>query len=429
MNVKRIVAKTSREAMRQLRDVLGANAVILSNRTVDGGVEVLAMASEDIASIAPAAADRPSSRQETQQSEPEPAPRFNRNLIERISTAHQVTPSAPVEPYEQARAPIADSAQLAQSVISEIKAMQSSLENQLAELAWRDLPGRDPAAASVMRDMLAAGFSATLARELLETLPKGDTEQAQAWMRNTLMKRLHVMQSENDMLESGGVFALMGPTGAGKTTTTAKLAARFVVRHGADKLALLTTDSYRIGGHEQLRIYGKILGVTVHAVRDAADLRVALTELRHKHTVLIDTVGMSQRDQAVAEQVEMLCEAGKPIKRLLLLNATSHGETLNEVVEKYQARGLDGCILSKIDEAASLGPVLDCAIRHQLNVHYLATGQRVPEDLHIANRQYLIHRAFRSRPLSSHWQLNDSELAFALAGSKNLSRESAVNLG
>lgn len=431
MNVKRIVAKTSREAMRQLRDVLGANAVILSNRTVDGGVEVLAMASEDIASIAPPAMDRPAPapRQETPQSEPEPAPRFNRNLIERISAAQQMAAPTPVAAPDPERVPGADSAQLAQSVISEIKAMQSSLENQLAELAWRDLPGRDPAAASVMRDMLSAGFSATLARELLETLPKGDTEQAQAWMRNTLMKRLHVMQSENDMLESGGVFALMGPTGAGKTTTTAKLAARFVVRHGADKLALLTTDSYRIGGHEQLRIYGKILGVTVHAVRDAADLRVALSELRHKHTVLIDTVGMSQRDQAVAEQVEMLCQAGKPIKRLLLLNATSHGDTLNEVVEMYQARGLDGCILSKIDEAASLGPALDCAIRHQLNVHYLATGQRVPEDLHIANRQYLIHRAFKSRPLSSHWQLNDSELAFALAGSKNGSRESAVNLG
>ena len=185
-------------------------------------------------------------------------------------------------------------------------------------------------------------------------------------MRNTLMKRLQVVQSETDMLDAGGVFALMGPTGAGKTTTTAKLAARFVVRHGAEKLALLTTDSYRIGGHEQLRIYGKILGVTVHAVRDAADLRLALSELRNKHTVLIDTVGMSQRDQAVAEQVEMLCQAGKQIKRLLLLNATSHGDTLDEVVQAYQTRGLDGCILSKIDEAASLGPALDCAIRHQL---------------------------------------------------------------
>ncbi|HRK77446.1 MAG TPA: flagellar biosynthesis protein FlhF [Thiobacillus sp.] len=423
MNVKRIVAKTSREAMRQLRDALGPDAVILSNRAVEGGVEVLALAAEDIASMAPPVVEAPAISAPAKtpaavvqdETEAAPAVTIKRRLVERVAV------------------PSTDSAQLAQSVVGEIrgeiKAMQMRLESQLADLAWRDLPGRDPAGAAVMRDMLAAGFSATLARELLETLPKGDTEQAQSWAKNTLMKRLQVMQSETDMLDGGGVFALMGPTGAGKTTTTAKLAARFVVRHGADKLALLTTDSYRIGGHEQLRIYGKILGVAVHAVRDAADLRLALSELRNKHTVLIDTVGMSQRDQAVAEQVEMLCQAGKPIKRLLLLNATSHGDTLNEVVQAYQTRGLDGCILSKIDEAASLGPALDCAIRHQLSVHYLATGQRVPEDLHLANRQYLIHRAFKARTQASPWQLDDSELAFALSGIQAAHHESAVSLG
>jgi flagellar biosynthesis protein FlhF len=417
MNVKRIVAATSREAMRQLRDTLGPDAVILSNRAVDGGVEVLALPAEAIAAMAPPVVDTPApapargAAKAESRAEPEPAVSFKRRLIERVAVPSQ------------------ESAQLAQSVISEIKTLQTRLESQLADLAWRDLPGRDPAGATLMRDMLAAGFSATLSRELLESLPKSDVEQAQAWMRNTLMKRLNVMQNETDMLDGGGVFALMGPTGAGKTTTTAKLAARFVVRHGADKLALLTTDSYRIGGHEQLRIYGKILGVTVHAVRDAADLRLALSELRNKHTVLIDTVGMSQRDQAVAEQVEMLCQAGKQIKRLLLLNATSHGDTLNEVVQAYQMRGLDGCILSKVDEAASLGPALDCAIRHELTVHYLATGQRVPEDLHLANRQYLIHRAFKTRSLSSPWQLDDSELAFAMSGIQSIQRESAVARG
>ena len=425
MNVKRIVAKTSREAMRQLRDVLGPDAVILSNRAVEGGVEVLAMPAEDIAAIAPPVVEapvhvvsarkpEPSMQREPEpekEMEPAPAVTIKRRLIERVAM------------------PSDDSAQLAQSVISEIKAMQMRLESQLADMAWRDLPGRDPSGAAMIRDMLSAGFSASLAREMLDSLPKGDLEQSQAWMRNTLMKRLRVMQNETSMLDDGGVFALMGPTGAGKTTTTAKLAARFVVRHGAEKLALLTTDSYRIGGHEQLRIYGKILGVTVHAVRDAADLRLALSELRNKHTVLIDTVGMSQRDQAVAEQVEMLCQAGKQIKRLLLLNATSHGETLNEVVQAYQTRGLDGCILTKVDEAASLGPALDCAIRHELNVHYLATGQRVPEDLHLANRQYLIHRAFKTRSLASPWQLDESELTFALSGNQSTQRESAVSFG
>ncbi|MDP1925357.1 MAG: flagellar biosynthesis protein FlhF, partial [Thiobacillus sp.] len=259
MNVKRIVAKTSREAMRELRELLGPDAVILSNRAVDGGVEVLALAADDIASMAPPAVEKPVSapaaapvfRHAGLGRTPEPAPEvtIKRRLIERVAVPSQ------------------ESAQLAKSVISEIKTLQTRLESQLADLAWRDLPGRDPAGAALMREMLTAGFSATLAREMLEALPKGDADQAQVWMRNTLMKRLQVMQNETDMLDAGGVFALMGPTGAGKTTTTAKLAARFVARPGAEKLALLTTDSYRIGGHEQLRIYGKILGVTVHAVR------------------------------------------------------------------------------------------------------------------------------------------------------------------
>lgn len=423
MNVKRIVAKTSREAMRQLREVLGPDAVILSNRAVDGGVEVLALPAEAIAAMAPPVVETPPPRA------PEPAP-----VRQEARSAREAVDAEPAVTFkrrliERVAVPSQDSAEIAQSIIGEIKAMRSRLESQISDLAWRDLPGRDPAGAALMRDLLSAGFSAALARDMLDGLPRGEHENdAQAWMRNTLMKRLNVMQSETDLLDAGGVFALMGPTGAGKTTTTAKLAARFVVRHGADKLALLTTDSYRIGGHEQLRIYGKILGVTVHAVRDAADLRLALSELRNKHTVLIDTVGMSQRDQAVAEQVEMLCQAGQPIKRLLMLNATSHGDTLNEVVEAYRRRGLDGCILTKIDEAASLGPALDCAIRHDLMVHYLATGQRVPEDLHLANRQYLIHRAFKTRTLSSPWQLDEHELAYAMNG-YGVHAESAVSLG
>jgi flagellar biosynthesis protein FlhF len=170
----------------------------------------------------------------------------------------------------------------------------------------------------------------------------------------------------------------------------------------------------------------------VHSVRDAPDLRLALAELRGKQTVLIDTVGMSQRDQAVAEQIAMLDHAGKPIKRLLLLNATSHGDTLNEVVQAYQGQGMSGCIVSKIDEAASLGPVLDCAIRNKLLVHYVATGQRVPEDLHLGNRQYLVHRAFKYRPGQSPYYVGDHDLPLVMtAGNAMASQhaESAVSLG
>ncbi|HCN87790.1 MAG TPA: flagellar biosynthesis protein FlhF, partial [Oxalobacteraceae bacterium] len=180
-------------------------------------------------------------------------------------------------------------------------------------------------------------------------------------------------------------------------------------------LALITTDGYRIGGYEQLRIYGKILGVMVHSVKDEADLRIALDELRGKHTVLIDTVGVSQRDKMVAEQVAMLSGAGTPIKRLLCLSATSTGETLSEVVRAYQGDKLAGCIMTKLDEAATIGNVLDVVIRQKLNLYYVANGQRVPEDLHVANQQYLVDRAFKLKRETAPFQFQDEELPLVVA--------------
>jgi len=166
------------------------------------------------------------------------------------------------------------------------------------------------------------------------------------------------------------------------------------VRYGADRLALLTTDGYRIGAQEQLRIYGRILGVPVFVVRDGEDLRRTLADLRDKHMVLIDTVGMSQRDRMVAEQAAMLMRAGE-VNRLLLLNAGCRGDTLDDVVRAYAGEDLAGCIMTKVDEATALAPALDCIVRHGLTLSYVANGQRVPEDLHLPNRNYLLHRAFK----------------------------------
>ncbi len=447
MSVQRIFAKTSREALRRLKNELGEEAVILSNRPVEGGVEILALAAADVAALTrPAEQDRrenlapvppvfrrapaPAARAEDSASAEAPVP-----VAATVPTPVPTPVTGPVAAQVVALPTVPQPSESASvNVLDEIRLMRDSLEAQIADMAWSDLPRREPLKSGLLKEMLNAGFSAALARKLMEKLPAGllDREQGLSWVRNFLVKNLITLDGEERLLEQGGIFALMGPTGVGKTTTTAKLAARFVVRHGAEKLALLTTDSYRIGGQEHLRIFGKILGVTVHAVRDGADLRLAIAELRNKHTILIDTVGMSQRDSGVAEQLAMFSQLGRPVKKLLLLNATSHGETLNEVVQAYQGQGLDGCILTKLDEAASLGSVLDCAIRHRLTVHYLATGQRVPEDLHLASRNYLVHRAFKLRPEASPYGLGDEDLALAMSLGAHQSaqgREMAVALG
>ncbi|NML32073.1 flagellar biosynthesis protein FlhF [Paraburkholderia antibiotica] len=286
------------------------------------------------------------------------------------------------------------------TVMNELSSMRGMMEEHFAGLLWGERQRRNPARAELTKHLFAAGFSAQLVQMMVDNLPEDvDTmDGGMDWVRSVLASNLPVMENEDALMERGGVFALMGPTGVGKTTTTAKLAARCVMRFGASKVALLTTDSYRIGGHEQLRIFGKILGVSVHAVKDSADLQLALSELRNKHIVLIDTIGMSQRDRLVSDQIAMLCRAGQPVQRLLLLNATSHGDTLNEVVQAYQRapdqQPLAGCIVTKLDEATNLGGVLDTVIRYKLPVHYVSTGQKVPENLYVATKKFLIKSAF-----------------------------------
>lgn len=418
MNVKKFSASTSREALRMVREALGPDAVILSNRSVNGGVEILALASEDMSSLAEPVVDKPAISQSTlaalapkRRTESEQSA----NLAQALENVRSATPDRNVPSSEIAE------------VMNEIRSMRGMLESQLAELSFGSLQKREPTKSSVLREMLAAGFSASLARYLIEKLPSGSTVEAGTnWVKSILARNLNVMNNESEILERGGVYALVGPTGVGKTTTTAKLAARCVMRHGPGKLALITTDGYRIGGYEQLRIYGKILGVMVHSVKDEADLRIALDELKGKHTVLIDTVGMSQRDRMVAEQIAMLSGAGRHVKRLLCLSATSTGETLNEVVRSYHGNGLAGCIMTKLDEAATIGSIVDVVIRQKLNLYYVANGQRVPEDLHVANQQYLVDRAFKLKRETAPFQFQDAELPLVMANTARAMNDNSL---
>lgn len=422
MNVRKFSARTSREAIRMLRDALGANAVILSNRNVDGMVEILAMADEAISSIASAGSDRVITPD---------TPKFP----PRVNSGHERN-SYPEKDATIFASSEAVSASELSKIMNEIRSMRGMLEAQLAELSWTNTQKRHPQKAEILKEMLATGLSASLSRYLVDKLPEAELqENGIDWIKSILTRNLSTISNESEILENGGVYALVGPTGVGKTTTTAKLAARCVMRHGPAKLALITTDGYRIGGYEQLRIYGKILGVMVHSVKDEADLRIALSELKNKHTVLIDTVGVSQRDKMVTEQVAMLSGADANVKRLLCLNATSTGETLSEVVRAYQGNGLAGCILTKLDEAATIGGALDIAIRQKLNIYYVASGQRVPEDLHVANKEYLVDRAFKLKRETAAFKFHDDELPLLMAsvamsgGSKPNYHAKEVSLG
>jgi flagellar biosynthesis protein FlhF len=393
-SARKFVAPTSREALRMAREALGDEAIVLTNRVVAEGVEIVAMVQQDVEAMqakAPAASAAPA------------APAF----------ALTPPPTAAAVPAPAPAVVAAD------SVLGELHSMRCMIEEQLAGVAWSEKQRRDPMRGRLLRTLLGAGFSARLSKAMLEHLPTGQSHaEGMAFVRSELIRTLPVLGDEDALLAQGGVYALMGPTGVGKTTTTAKLAARCVMRFGADKLALVTTDSYRIGAYEQLRIYGQILNVPVYAVKDAADLHLVLQDLRDKHMVLIDTVGMSQRDRAVSDQIAMLCNSHRPVKRLLLLNATSHGDTLNEVVHAYRHGSdseLAGCIFTKVDEATHPGALIDTAIRHRLPVHYVSCGQKVPENLMRADRAQLVDSVFQAHSASALFVPGEGDLNDAAA--------------
>ncbi|MDD4945753.1 MAG: flagellar biosynthesis protein FlhF [Gallionella sp.] len=397
MNIRKFIAPTARQALREIRNDLGEDAVILSNRSTPQGVEIVAMASEAMEQLTETSVRVPEAR------------RISRD-------AQQVDViSKPLKPALEATSvgkPAADVLPVESSIMMEIKAMHSTLQKQIETLSWNNVQQRDPQRAGLLRRMLNSGFSTLLARQLLDKMPQGG-EKGEAWVKQVLKRNVNVAGDADDIVAKGGVYALIGPTGVGKTTTTAKLAARAVVRYGADKVALLTTDSYRIGAYEQLKIYGKILGVAVHSVRDADDLRLTLSALRHKHLVLIDTVGMGQRDERVCEQREMIDATG--VQRLLVLNSTSGGDTLEEVVRMYHGNKVIGCIATKLDEAVNLGALLDVVVRHRLVMHFMANGQRVPEDLHPVNVDVLLHRAFKPVEEKTPFTLSAQEFPLMMA--------------
>ena len=301
------------------------------------------------------------------------------------------------------------SSELARDLAEVKRLLQTHVAHTVAAAMSADSPVR----AELLKQMFAAGFSAGMASEMVSQMPEqADIHSAVRWMQERLKADLQTLDVVST-IDEGGVYAFIGPTGVGKTTMVAKLAARCVLRFGRSQVALLTTDTYRIGAQEQLKVFAKILGLTITSVRDGADLAHKLEELSRKHVVLLDTAGMGQRDQLMIEQLSLLAEGRQHLKRVLVVSATTGLHTLDDVYETYrQALGAEpfwGVVLTKLDEAVSLAPMVECVIRHQLPVLFMANGQRVPEDLHVPNTGYLVHRSLRvkasiagSTPLDDH---------------------------
>ncbi len=383
MKVKRFFAPDMRQAIRLVREAQGPDAVILSNRQVDGGIEIIASVDYD-ESLLEREAGGAAQEEVTEPAEVNRAADTYARHTPAQAEVRDTTVSAPSIDWSQDPSIVA--------MRDEIRQLRGLLEDQLAHLAWGDMKRREPLHADVMRRLSSMEISSRLVERIsAPTVHARDEEHA--WKLAMAELAACVPVAEEDFLDQGGIVALVGSTGVGKTTSIAKLAARYVLRHGQRHVALVTTDSYRIGAHEQLMTYGRLLGIPVQVASDHNELRSTLNSLSDKRLVLIDTAGMSQRDVRLTEQFATLADTGLPIRTLLVLSATVHPSVMDETIRAFSGVPLDGAILTKLDEAASLGGVLSAVIEQQLPLRFVANGQRVPEDMQVARVSELLQLA------------------------------------
>jgi flagellar biosynthesis protein FlhF len=392
-----------RSALAQVRDTLGPDAVILSSGKIGSEVEVVAAMDMEVSRMAEAAiaansapanaivhpsfARHPDSIEARAEARATPAPP-ERRASSQISP--QLARAAAVAAPVAAPVPRADTD--TQGALAEMKDMRRMLEAQLATLAWNDMTRRSPIQAAMLKELAQLGITQDLANSLVRKIP-GNLNFSAA-RRFALATIARTIQTTGDRwLETGGIVAFAGPAGAGKTTLLAKLAARWVLRHGPRRIAIVSADSVRIGAHEQMHMLGRLLGVTTHNVYDVAELPELLYELRGCQFVMIDTAGTSPRDPELARRLRLLNNLQASIETSLVLPASTQAGAIDEVVQRFALSKPSSCVLTKVDEAVSLGGVLSALIRHKLPAAYLSDGQRVPEDLSPARSHVLVSRA------------------------------------
>ncbi len=377
MKIKRFQAADVRQAIKEVRDVLGPDAVILSNTRVDGGVEIVAATDYDESQF-----KRPSPAIS------EPARREAKVEINPSLANPAVAPAARPEPAQNVWSQEPTLVQMRK----EIAGMKDMLQSQLSDLAWKDMERINPIQVQLLHRHLAMGVQVELAKSIVaQSRQSDDLETAWRQSLGTLATQIPI-QADN-FLETGGIYSLVGPTGVGKTTTVAKMAARCALKHGAKNVGLITTDCFRVGGQEQLRTYARILGLPVRVARTHEELGSALNELLDRRFILIDTAGMNQRDMQLSEKFSLLRNQSPRIQNYLTLSATTQTNVLNDTIKAFSHLELSGCILTKTDETNSLGGAISAMIRHKLPLAYLCNGQQVPEDFSLARPASLVKDA------------------------------------
>lgn len=424
MKIKRFLAPNMREALKAVRLEQGPDAVILSNRRVDEYIEIIAALDYDDALMQQAlkrnelfAETRAEASDATG---PEDGAVDEATLSDDRAAAHETSageasvegvdqrPKADVHALIRRAAAQADhlpthridqtqvtdidlgagTADLG-AVHEELATLRGLVASQVATSRWQQRLTERPESAQVLRNLARLGLTSDVAEILSASLDGNDEALRQPWRAPVDMLCQHLPATEETLLEEGGVAAIVGPTGVGKTTTIAKLAGQYALRHGSRHVALVSMDAFRVGARDQLRLFARILNASLYEAHDQVSLRALLPELSEYKLVLIDTAGVSQRDVRLMQMLDGLSSQPVPVAIYLAMSATSDEYLLDEIVRCYQQVALRGAILTKVDEASRLGAPLSMCIRHQLPLAYVCDGQHVPDHLHGARERRL----------------------------------------
>lgn len=373
-----------RQGIRMVKEKQGPDAVILSTRKLDDGVELITAIDFDEASISRAIDDSPGNEKSP------PAQERNHSFSATEGSNHVGRDSSYLSFSDSTSCDTERKA--LQEMRQELAHVRQLIEDQISCFASGEIFADSPFRALLLSRLNRLGFPFSLVNRILKDVELTDNFE-ESWLSASQELKRRLQVTHDDILTKGGIVAMVGPTGVGKTTTVAKFAARFVLSHGPGSVALVTTDNYRIAAHEQLNIYGRILGVPVRVAADGEALQLVLEELQHKKLVMIDTAGMSQHDIRLSQQIRSLAEGSINVRKYLVISANSQTSVMEEVLGSFGYPDLHGCILTKLDETGNLGKALSVVIANQLPVAYVTDGQRVPEDIHPASVDDLLNRA------------------------------------
>ncbi|WP_339724892.1 flagellar biosynthesis protein FlhF [uncultured Paraglaciecola sp.] len=411
MKIRRFYGKDMREALKQVKDELGGDAVIMSNKKHADGIEIVA--AYDKEPNAQVLADKTESPTQAQVSRKTPTlseiigdtgPDSLKALLEKQAQSNSPAQIKDIEQpseknqqfYSNRPAPAKQDNQQ-QDALKEMRQELSSLRHilqfQVSGLIEQEKNRKHPLHGYLFQRLQQMGISDALAEEVVSYAPE-DADERQSWLFLLKLLANRLQTKADDILSQAGVVALMGPTGTGKTTTIAKLAAQAAHKFGADQVAIITLDNYRIGAFEQIATYGKIIGCSVKQAQNSNDLSDLLYQFRNKRLVLVDTAGFSQKDARLIKQLDTMKQNScANIRNYLVMQANCQYRVMQQTVNEYRQISLQGCILTKLDECYSLGEVISVAIENKLQICYLADGQRVPEDLQAASTKFLITSA------------------------------------